>query len=74
MREADEQVVREVVEGSTEVVRGSYDEAFVRSQQVDEVRATGISGEGRAAPALRGVSADGQPECAPTTDAGSRNQ
>jgi hypothetical protein len=74
LREADDQVVLEVVEGRTVVVRRSYDEAFFRSQRVDEVRATGTSGDGLLLRHWGSYGADGQPECAPTTDDGSRNQ
>lgn len=74
LRQSGDQVVLEVMEGGTVLVRRDYDEAFFRSQRVDEVRATGTSGEGLLLRHWGSYSADGQPECAPTTDDGSRNQ
>ena len=74
LREAGDLVVLEVMEGSTVLVRRDYDEAFFRSQKVDEVRATGTSGEGLLLRHWGSYSAEGQPECAPTTDDGSRSQ
>jgi hypothetical protein len=74
LRQADDKVFVEVAEGSTVVVRRSYDEAFFRSQQVDEIRATGTSGEGVLLRHWGSYGVDGQPECAPSTDDGSRTK
>ena len=74
LRQADAKVFLEVAEGSTVVVRRSYDEAFCRSQQVDEIRATATSGQGLLLRHWGSYGADGQPECAPTTDDGSRDK
>jgi hypothetical protein len=74
LRQADDKVFLEVVEGSTVLVRRSYDAAFFRSQQVDEVRATGTGGEGVLLRHWGSYGADGQPECAPSTDDGSRSK
>ena len=74
VRKLGDKVVLEVSEGTTVVVRRDYDEAFLRSEKVDEVQATGTSGQGVLLRHWGSFDADGDPECAPDTDDGSRSK
>ena len=72
VRQANDMVHVEVSEGRTLLVRRSYDEAFFRSQRVDEVKVTATTGSGLLLRHWGSYGPDGRPTCAPDSDDGSR--